>query len=164
MPLSKLDLAKSDKAYYTAGNTPCSCSLIPCPICRSKVKARLKAPFSRMQPRRCIPLPMALRDIARRRFRILPFLNLKGNGGLTRSVWFGGSERGMALKLLIRMPAFVTSEIVDSARDKAFSKKNHLEPIQQVVLETIHEGLCVQIMHIGPTAQSLIRWRKCMLT
>ena len=45
MPLSKLDLAKSDKAYYTAGNTPCSCSLIPCPICRSKVKARPKAPF-----------------------------------------------------------------------------------------------------------------------
>ena len=54
-------------------------------------------------------------------------------------------------KLLIRMPYFVTPEIVKNAKENVFKKKG-LELIREIKFETIDEGKCIQIMHIGPYA------------
>ncbi|MDR1617106.1 MAG: GyrI-like domain-containing protein [Syntrophomonadaceae bacterium] len=50
--------------------------------------------------------------------------------------------------MLIRQPEFVTSEVFEGART-IFSKKKPNSNVSKARLETITEGLCVQVMHIG---------------
>ena len=52
-------------------------------------------------------------------------------------------------KLMIRMPDFVTDNIVDQAKIEVVNKKG-IELIGKVQFEEITEGKCVQIMHVGP--------------
>ena len=52
-------------------------------------------------------------------------------------------------KLLIRMPEFVTREMVLSIQPEVAKKKKN-DLIQKISFEKILEGKCVQIMHIGP--------------
>jgi len=51
-------------------------------------------------------------------------------------------------KLLIRQPEFVTSEVVERARQEVIKKKK-LELVNEVKFEKMKEGKCVQILHIG---------------
>jgi len=59
-------------------------------------------------------------------------------------------------KLLIRMPDFVTSEIVEKARLEVMKKKKKKMKdvggglLKEVKFEKMKEGKCVQILHIGP--------------
>ncbi len=50
--------------------------------------------------------------------------------------------------MMIRQPDFVTEEIFEAAKAALAKKKPHLDT-SKAKLETIDEGLCVQIMHIG---------------
>lgn len=50
---------------------------------------------------------------------------------------------------MIRQPEFVTREVFDWAGNEILKKKPHLD-ISKARLEVFEEGLCVQIMHIGP--------------
>jgi len=52
-------------------------------------------------------------------------------------------------KLLIRMPEFVTSEMMLSVQPEVAKKKNN-ELIQEISFEKITEAKCLQVMHIGP--------------
>lgn len=56
--------------------------------------------------------------------------------------------------LLIRQPDHITPTILEEARAVASQKKDkqHL-PLDDVRLETYHEGYCVQIMHMGPYSE-----------
>jgi hypothetical protein len=54
-------------------------------------------------------------------------------------------------KLLIRTPEFVTQEDLSSAH-KVLSAKGKGPEVARVLLETIEEGLCVQMLHVGPYA------------
>ena len=49
---------------------------------------------------------------------------------------------------MIRQPDFVTADIFEAAKAALAKKKPNLE-ISKAKLETITEGLCVQVMHIG---------------
>lgn len=51
--------------------------------------------------------------------------------------------------MLIRQPDFVTAEVLETAKAALAKKKPSLD-ISKARLETITEGLCVQVMHIGP--------------
>lgn len=50
--------------------------------------------------------------------------------------------------IMIRQPKFVTEDVFKEAVNIAKSKKEN-ELLEDVVFETIHEGLCVQMMHVG---------------
>ncbi|MFT8314596.1 MAG: GyrI-like domain-containing protein [Clostridium sp.] len=50
---------------------------------------------------------------------------------------------------MIRQPEFVTNEVFQWACSEIIKKKPHLD-ISKARLETFNEGLCVQMMHIGP--------------
>jgi hypothetical protein len=50
---------------------------------------------------------------------------------------------------MIRMPGFVTPEVFDAAKI-TFAKKKPGADISIARLETVTEGLCAQVMHIGP--------------
>lgn len=65
-------------------------------------------------------------------------------------------------KLIIRMPGFVTSEIVEKAKQKVIKKKK-IELVNEIKFEKILESKCVQILHIGPYStepESLTKMRK----
>ena len=65
--------------------------------------------------------------------------------------------------MMILQPDFVTSEIVEQARDIVQSKKDVPERLNNIRFEAYHEGEAVQIMHIGsyseegPTVERLHR-------
>jgi hypothetical protein len=50
--------------------------------------------------------------------------------------------------MLIRQPDFVTAEVFEAAKATLIKKKPSLA-VSRARLETITEGLCVQLMHIG---------------
>ena len=50
---------------------------------------------------------------------------------------------------MIRQPEFVTKEVFEWACEELKRKKSKID-ISKAYLETFSEGLCVQIMHIGP--------------
>lgn len=52
-------------------------------------------------------------------------------------------------KLLIRMPDFVTEEIISSVQPEVAKKKNN-KLVNEVQYEIISEGKCIQMMHVGP--------------
>ncbi len=54
-------------------------------------------------------------------------------------------------KLMIRVPDFVTQADIDEARE-ALRSRRKLGVADQVELEVIEEGLCVQAMHVGSYA------------
>ncbi|WNR45170.1 GyrI-like domain-containing protein [Paenibacillus roseipurpureus] len=53
-------------------------------------------------------------------------------------------------KLLIRMPDYVTVDQITRAREAAAAKKKELTLISHVNHATLHEGTCVQMLHVGP--------------
>lgn len=55
-------------------------------------------------------------------------------------------------QLLIRMPEAVTEEQFDLARRQAAEKKKN-PLILQVVFERFSEGICAQLLHVGPFAE-----------
>ncbi|MBI3742696.1 MAG: GyrI-like domain-containing protein [Chloroflexi bacterium] len=52
-------------------------------------------------------------------------------------------------KLLIRVPDFIEAAPVSAAKDQCIAKTGD-DTIQSVRLETITEGQCVQVLHVGP--------------
>ena len=54
-------------------------------------------------------------------------------------------------KSMIRQPDFVTQKMLDDIRPGVREKKG--PAVDQVVLETFHEGLSAQVMHIGPYSE-----------
>ena len=75
-------------------------------------------------------------------------------------IWWAG-ESGMAFdetprdqwrwKLLIRTPDVVTDDDLAAAR-AALEKKNKPPEFNEVTLDTVEEGPCVQMLHVGPYA------------
>lgn len=51
--------------------------------------------------------------------------------------------------LMIMQPDIITSDLVEAARADAIKKKPS-GALSQVRFESFHEGLCAQIMHLGP--------------
>lgn len=54
--------------------------------------------------------------------------------------------------LMIMQPEVITPEIFEDAREQVRKKKGDSEMLSKVRLAHFEEGLCVQVMHIGPYA------------
>ncbi len=55
-------------------------------------------------------------------------------------------------KSMIRIPDFVTEEMIEAVKEIVKEKKG-IEEVDQIKLETFYEGLSAQIMHIGPYSE-----------
>jgi hypothetical protein len=55
-------------------------------------------------------------------------------------------------KSMIRIPGFVTEDTVEDAK-KIVKEKKGIEEADKIRLETFHEGLSAQIMHVGPYSE-----------
>jgi hypothetical protein len=54
-------------------------------------------------------------------------------------------------KSMIRQPDFITEEMVDEVRPEVREKRG--PAVDNVALETFHEGLSAQILHVGPYSE-----------
>ncbi len=54
--------------------------------------------------------------------------------------------------LMIMQPEIVTLDIFEEAREQVRKKRGNSEGLSKLRLEHFEEGLCVQVMHIGPYA------------
>ncbi|WP_026403201.1 GyrI-like domain-containing protein [Actinomadura rifamycini] len=52
-------------------------------------------------------------------------------------------------RMLISQPDWITADLIDAARAAALAKKK-LPTIEDVRRETLHEGTCAQVLHVGP--------------
>ena len=75
-------------------------------------------------------------------------------------IWYGEDSASLddtpqeawRWRLLIRVPDFITAAQVAAAAEKVATKQGKDE-IRDVGLETLEEGLCVQMLHVGPYDQ-----------
>lgn len=54
-------------------------------------------------------------------------------------------------KSMIRQPDFIAEEMVEEVRPKVREKSG--PKVDEVKLESFHEGLCAQVMHVGPYSE-----------
>lgn len=70
-------------------------------------------------------------------------------GAKSKHDFFGEPRSTWNWKLLIRTPVFITDKDVQNAA-KTLADKGKDAGVNEVRLETISEGRCVQVLHVGP--------------
>ena len=78
-----------------------------------------------------------------------PLEGLWQGGGVDLETMTVTSKEELVWTMLIRQPTFVTDEVVDWAKEVLAKKKPALDP-SCARLISFTEGLCVQILHVGP--------------
>lgn len=154
--MSKLDLKKELKPYYTSRRKP---SIIDVPEGKfltitgrgepggAAYQAALNALYS---------VAYALKFRCKAEGRDFTVMGLEG-------LWWWDDPAAFDVenpppreewnwKSMIRQPDFVTEGMVEAAKAEAKAKKG-LDEIDRIVLESFHEGLSAQIMHVGPYSE-----------
>ncbi|MDA3616757.1 GyrI-like domain-containing protein [Polluticaenibacter yanchengensis] len=158
--MTKIDLAKKDKAYYTAGITPEITEIGECSYLSLTGKGdpsdkafaeniealysvayKIKFAFKAIDKDFVVAKLEGLWWYDEERF---PGKNYKtASSDVPRSEW--------EYRLLIRLPDFVTANDVAIAKEIVVQNKG-LKKAATVGYYTMKEGKCVQILHIGPFA------------
>ena len=162
---SKLDLTKKYKKYYTAKTVPEIVDIEEGQFLtiegkgapgRDKFQAKITALYS---------LAYAIKNICKKRGKDFVVPKLEGLWWVESNKPFSEVPREeWRWKLLIRMPDFVTPEIVENGKYNVIERKG-IELVKEIKFEKMKEGKCVQILHIGPYSaehESLQKMRKLM--
>ena len=148
--MAKLDLLKEYKNYYSAGKKPEIQEFGEAVYLTIEGQGEPGGDIFTKKVEALYPLAYGIKKIFKEQGNDFGVPKLEGLW------WVESSEPALEIprsewcwKLLIRMPDFVTKEAVESAKPEVAKKKKN-DLIQEVSLEKITEGKCVQIMHIGP--------------
>ena len=150
----KLDLYKEHKAEYVAKKTPALVKVAPARYLtiegigepggedfQAKVQAMYGVAFT---------IKMTRKFVGKGDYKVC---HLEG-------LWWAGANKHDFMsvpkdrwkwKLLIRVPEFISADDLSSAK-AALREKGKPPEFEQVRLETIDEGPCVQMLHVGPYA------------
>lgn len=146
----KLDLTTKYKQYYTAKSTPVIVESGEIPYLTIEGKGEPAGKIFTKSVETLYPLAYGIKKICKAQGKDFAVPKLEGLW------WVKSSKPALEVprenwfwKLLIRMPDFVTSKIVEDAKEEVFKKKG-LQLIKETKFEKINEGKCIQIMHIGP--------------
>ncbi|MEW9701167.1 GyrI-like domain-containing protein [Paenibacillus sp. SI8] len=149
--MEKLDLAKMDKTYYTAPDQPQLVDFDPISYVTIGGKGDPNGQAFANATEALYTLAYSVKGISKKEEQDFTVAKLEGLW------WVEGERDAMKVprdewnwKLMIRLPSFVTSEQVQAAQEIALKKKKGLEELKWIQYEAIHEGRCVQMMHIGP--------------
>ena len=149
---TKLDITKEYKQYYTAKNVSAIVNFGKIPYLSIEGKGEPAGSIFTKAIEALYPLAYGVKNICKKQGKDFGVPKLEGLWWVKsnkpalevpRSEWYW--------KLLIRMPDFATSDIIKNAKEEVFKKKG-LYLIKEIKFETIDEGKCVQIMHVGPYA------------
>lgn len=162
---TKIDLVKEDKIYYTAKTNP---QIVEFPkisylAIEGKGEPAGKAFTEAVQA--LYPLAYSVKGLCKKDSRDFAVAKLEG-------LWWVKSNKPALevlreewyWKLLIRLPDFVTSEIVVKAKLEVLKKKG-IDLLKATKFEKITEGKCIQVLHIGPYStepETIAKIRKIM--
>ncbi|MEM2111383.1 MAG: GyrI-like domain-containing protein [Candidatus Bathyarchaeia archaeon] len=150
MRQTKLDLIREYKTYYTAKTVPGIVEFGEIQFLTIEGKGEPAGEVFTKAVEALYPLAYGVKNISKKQGKDFAVPKLEG-------LWWVESDKPALevprgewrWKLLIRMPDFVTSEMVEKAKEEVFKKKS-MELIKKINFEKIKEGKCVQILHIGP--------------
>ncbi len=152
--MTKIDLRKELKRYYSAKRKP---ELIDVPEGRFLTilgEGDPNGPEYQEAMRALYGLSYTLKFSQKAEGRDYTVMHLEGlwwvDGGVfdisnpaPRETW--------RWKSMIRQPDFITGEMVEEARPKVREKSG--PKVDEVKLESFHEGLCAQVLHVGPYSE-----------
>jgi hypothetical protein len=152
--MTKLDLRKELKRYYTAKRKP---ELIDIPEGKFLTILGKGDPNDEEYQQAMMALygvSYTLKFHQKAKGRDYNVMHLEGlwwvNGGVfdlndpaPREQW--------RWKSMIRQPNFVTGEMVEEIRPSVREKRGTM--VDDVKLESFHEGLCAQVLHVGPYSE-----------
>jgi hypothetical protein len=150
--MEKFDLAKAYKSYYTAQSKPQLLDFGPIWYVTIQGTGDPNGEVFANATEALYTLSYSIKGIYKMEEKDFTVAKLEG-------LWWVDGDNRNALevpkeqwrwKLLIRMPDFVTAEKVEEARVKALGKKKELVMLSDIEFESLHEGSCVQMLHIGP--------------
>ena len=148
--MPKLDLLKEYKSYYKAGKKPEIVEFEEVGYLAIEGKGEPAGEVFTKKVEALYPLAYGIKKICKEQnddFGVPKLEGLWWVEGDTPALKVPRSE--WCWKLLIRMPEFVTKEMMLSVQPEV-SKKKKNDLIQEISFEEISGGRCVQIMHIGP--------------
>jgi len=162
---TKLDLTKEYKTYYTAKTTPEIVEIDEGKFLTIEGKGAPGGEEFQAKVEALYSLAYGIKMLMKKQEKDFTVAKLEG-------LWWVDSDKAYTevpreewrWKLLIRQPEFVTSEIVEKARQEVIKKKE-IELVNEVKFEKMEEGKCVQILHIGPystESESIAKMEKLM--
>jgi hypothetical protein len=165
MGTTKLDLTKEYKTYYTAKTTPEVVEFNEVQFLTIEGKGAPSGKEFTAKVEALYPLAYGVKNVCKKQGKDFGVPKLEG-------LWWVESNKPALevpreewrWKLLIRMPEFVTSDIVEKVKAEVIKKKG-IELVKEIKFEKITEGKCVQILHVGPYStepESLSKMRKLM--
>ncbi|MFY9419302.1 MAG: GyrI-like domain-containing protein [Limnochordia bacterium] len=80
---------------------------------------------------------------------IPPLEGLWWGGDVDAESWVVTNKQGLLWTMLLRQPSFVNEDVVAWAKEKLGKKKPDLD-LTKAQLISFAEGLCVQMLHVGP--------------
>ncbi|NOU89320.1 hypothetical protein GC102_26745 [Paenibacillus sp. LMG 31460] len=151
--MEKLDLAKTYKSYYTAPTKPQLIEFEPIWYVTIQGQGDPEGIAFLNATEALYTLSYSIKGIYKKEEKDFTVAKLEGLW------WVDGDRKALDVpreewhwKLLIRMPDYVRAESVEEARSIAMTKKKELTIISDIKYETLHEGACVQMLHVGPYA------------
>ena len=165
MKRAKLDLTKEYKSYYTAKTAPEIVEIEEGKFLTIEGKGAPGGEEFQAKVGVLYSLAYGVKMLMKKQEKDFTVAKLEGLWWVdSDKPWYEVPREEWKWKLLIRMPEFVNSEIVEKARQETIKKKK-LEMIKEVKFETMREGKCVQILHVGPYStepESLAKMEKLM--
>lgn len=160
MGITKLDLTKEDKVYYTAKTTPEIVEFGEAQFLTIEGKGAPQSDEFMAKLGALYPLAYGIKMPMKKEGKDFTVAKLEG-------LWWVESDKPFMevsreewrWKLLIRMPEFVTREIFEKAKSEVIKKKG-IELVNEVKFEKIKEGRCIQVLHIGPYSAETESWEK----
>jgi hypothetical protein len=153
--MSKLDLRKKLKRYYTAKKRPEIVDVPPGKFLSMEGRGEPGGEAYAVALNALYGLSYTLKFKCKDEGRYFTVMALEG-------LWWWDDETVFSLsdappreewnwKSMIWQPDFITQDLVDEIRPAVREKRG--PAVDSVALETFHEGLCAQILHVGPYSE-----------
>ena len=146
----KIDLAKEDKNYYTAKTSPQVSTFPKLLYLTIEGRGEPKDKSFTEAVQALYSLDYGIKSLCKKAEKDFTVAKLEGLW------WVKSNKPALEIphaewywKLLIRLPDFVTSDIVDKAKRDVMEKKG-IGLVKEIKCEKIIEGKCIQVLHIGP--------------
>ena len=162
---TKIDLVKENKSYYTAKTKPqmVEFSEIPYLTIEGRGEPAGKTFVEAVQA--LYPFAYGIKGLCKKSGKDFAVAKLEG-------LWWTKSNKPAlevprqewCWKLLVRLPDFVTSEIVEKARVEVIKKKG-IALLKDIKFEKMAEGKSIQILHVGPYStepETIAKMKKMM--
>lgn len=153
--MSKLDLRKELKQHYTAKKKPEIIDVPPGKFLAIVDRGEPGGEVYRAGLNALYGLSYTLKFKCKAEGRDFTVMTLEGlwwwNDQTIFSLKDAPPREEWNFKFMIRQPDFITQEMLDEVRPQVREKRG--PTVDEVVLETFHEGLSAQIMHIGPYSE-----------